>query len=143
MTGELRAFMKRLENQGLNLLVLKDGKPVYSSGNGGMAPLLEAIDRFGLPALRGSTVVDRIVGKAAALLIGYFGAEKVYAKLLSMGALRVLEKQGIRHASEKVVDNIMNEDKTDICPFEKMVLGIEDPREGYEKLNQELTHRVN
>ncbi len=142
MTGELKAFMKRLENQGLNLLVLKNGEPVYSSGKGGMAPLLDAIDRLGLSALRGSTVVDRIVGKAAALLISYFGAKDVYAGLLSRGALVVLEKHRIRYASEKVVDNIMNEDKTDICPFEKMVLGIEDPREGYEKLSRELTHRL-
>jgi len=98
---------------------------------------------LGLPTLVGTTVIDKIVGKAAALLICYFKAKEVYTKLLSKSAIEVLEKHGIGYKSEIVVENIRKRDGTDICPFEKIVLEIEDPKEGYEKLGRELTQQRN
>ena len=128
--------LKRLDAEGFNLLILKDGKFLYSSKKDGMAPLLEAIDRLGLRRLKKSVVADKIVGKAAALLISYFKASEVYTRLLSRSAIKVLEKHGIKYASERAVDNIRNKEDTGICPFEKFVLEIEDPQEGYKKLKQ-------
>lgn len=139
--GDLKAFINRLNREGLNLLIIKDDKRLYESKKGGMAPILEAINLLGLQTLAGTTVIDKIVGKAAALLISYFKAKVVYTRLLSRSAIEVLEKHGIRYTSEMVVENIRKKDDTDICPFEKMVLEIEDPREGYEKLNRELTRQ--
>lgn len=129
-------LLKRLDAEGLNLLILKDGRLLYSSEKGGMAPLLEAIDRLGLRTLQDSVVADKIVGKAAALLISYFKASEVYTRLLSQSAIDVLEKHGVEYSYERVVDSIRNKEDTDICPFEKLVLKIEDPREGYEKLKR-------
>lgn len=139
----LNAYINKLNREGLNLLIIKDDKRLYASKKDGMAPLLEAINLLGLQTLAGTTVIDKIVGKAAALLISYFKAKDVYTKLLSRSAIEVLEKHGIRYTSEKVVENIRKRDDTDICPFEKMVLEIEDPKEGYEKLNRELTRQRN
>jgi hypothetical protein len=137
-TGSSRRMeaLKRLDAEGLNLLILKGGKHLYSSKKAGMAPLLEAIDSLGLRRLKNSVVADRIVGKASALLIGYFKASKVYTRLLSSTAIKVLEKHGIKYAYERVVDNIRNKEDAGICPFEKVVLEIEDPKEGYKKLRQ-------
>ena len=140
---DLKAFINRLNREGLSLLIIKDDKRLYASKKGGMAPILEAINLLGLQTLAGTTVIDKIVGKAAALLISYFKAKDVYTRLLSRSAIEVLEKHGIRYTSEMVVKNIRKKDDTDICPFEKMVLEIEDPREGYEKLNRELTRQRN
>jgi len=134
---ELKDLINRLEKEELNLLILKDGEIIYSSKEDGMAPLLEAIDQ-GLEKLIDSTVVDKIVGKAAALLIAYFKAEGVYTKLLSRSAIEVLKKYGISYAAERVVDYIRDKEDKDICPFEKMVLKIEDPQEGYKKLKSGL-----
>lgn len=128
--------LKRLDAEGLNLVILKGGRLLYSSEKDGMAPLLEAIDRLGLRRLKNSVVADKIVGKASALLISYFKASEVYTRLLSRSAIKVLEKHGIKYAFEKAVDNIRNKEDTDICPFEKFVLEIEDPQEGYRKLKQ-------
>lgn len=137
----LKAFINRLNREGLNLLIIKDNKRLYASKKGGMAPMLEAINLLGLQTLADTTVIDKIVGRAAALLISYFKAKDVYARLLSRSAIEVLEKHGIRYTSERVVENIRNKDDTDICPFEKMVLEIEDPKEGYEKLSREMVNR--
>jgi len=141
--GDLKVYINRLNREGLNLLIIKDNKRLYESKRGGMAPLLEAINLLGLQTLVGTTVIDKIVGKAAALLISYFKASDVYTRLLSRSAIEVLKKHGIRYRSERVVENIRKKDDTNICPFEKMVLEIEDPKEGYEKLRRELTRQRN
>lgn len=138
MCKNLESLISLLDQQGLNLLILKGDKTIYSSKEGGMLPLLEAIDQLGLRALANSTVVDQIVGRAAALLISHFKAKEVYTKLLSKRAIEILEKQGIAYAAKRVVSTIRNKDDTDICPFEKMVLTIDNPEEGYRKLKNEL-----
>ena len=140
---ELKVYINKLSREGLNLLIIKNKKRLYASKKDGMTPLLEAINLLGLPTLVGTTVIDKIVGKAAALLICYFKAKEVYTKLLSKSAIEVLEKHGIGYKSEIVVENIRKRDGTDICPFEKIVLEIEDPEEGYEKLSRELTQQRN
>lgn len=141
--GGLKVYINKLSREGLNLLIIKNNKRLYASKKGGMAPILEAINLLGLQTLVGTTVIDKIVGKAAALLISFFKAKDVYTRLLSRSAIEVLEKHGIRYSSERVVENIRKRDDTDICPFEKMVLEIEDPKEGYEKLSRELMWQRN
>jgi hypothetical protein len=135
---KLKELINKLDKEELNLLILKDSEIIYSSKQGGMAPLLEAIDQLGLETLASSTVVDKIVGKAAALLIAYFKAKEVYTKLLSRSAIEVIKKYGINYMAERVIDHIRNKEDKDICPFEKMVLKIKDPEEGYKKLRSEL-----
>ncbi|MEM2936020.1 MAG: DUF1893 domain-containing protein [Candidatus Bathyarchaeia archaeon] len=138
MCKTLGSLISLLDQQGLSLLILKGGRTIYSSREGGMLPLLEAIDQLGLRALADSTVVDRIVGRAAALLISHFKAKEVYTKLLSRRAIEILQKNGVAYAAERVVDTIRKKDGTDICPFEKMVLTIDNPEKGYRKLKSEL-----
>lgn len=128
--------LKRLDAEGLNLMILKGGNLLYSSKKDGMTPLLEAIELFGLQRLKNSVVADKIVGKASALLISYFKASEVYSRLLSRSAIKVLEKHEIKYSYERAVDNIRNKEDTGICPFEKVVLEIEDPKKGYKKLKQ-------
>jgi len=103
-----------------------------------MCPLFDAINTLGLQSLNDSIVVDKIVGKAAAILISYFQAKEVYCIVLSHGAKTFLEKQGMKHFSEQVIPVIKNKLGTDMCPFEKVILNVEDPQEGYEVLTKKL-----
>ena len=131
-------YTERLRREGLHLIILKDGKTIFTSSEEGKRPLLEAINRIGLPELNGSTVVDKIVGKAVAILISYFKAKETHCIVLSVRAKEVLDKHGINYYSEKVIPEIRNKLGTDICPFEKIVLDVEDLKEGYEKLSARL-----
>jgi len=142
MYKNLESPISILDQRGLSLLILKGGETIYSSREGGMLPLLEAIEQLGLRALADSTVVDRLVGRASALLISYFNAKEVYTRLLSRRAIEILEKHGIAYAAERVVNTIRNKEDTDMCPFEKMVLTIDNPKEGYRKLKNELIGHV-
>ena len=127
-------FMKRLDKK-LNLMIIKDDETIYSSMAEGIVPLIEPIDHLGLSILVNSVIIDRVVGKAAALLISYVKAREIYTGLLSRGAIVVLKMYKIQYSSKIVVDEILDKNKTKICPFEEAVLDIEDPKKGYEKLS--------
>ena len=135
-------ILERLDASELNLMILKDGVTIFSSAEKGINPLLEAVETFGLGQLTGSVVVDRVVGKAAGLIIGYFKAACVYAKVLSRRGASILDACGIGCCAEEIVEEIMNKDGTDMCPFEKAVLNVEDPVEGYKILGKAVELRL-
>lgn len=119
-------------------MILKDGETIFRSSEEGMRPLFEAINRLGLPKLEDSLVVDKIVGKAAALLVSYFKAGEVRCAVMSARARNVLAEQKITYCAEKTIPEIMNKFGTDVCPFEKTVLDVENPKEGYARLYAKL-----
>jgi len=131
-------LLEQLDASGLDLMILKNGATIFSSAGRGIAPLLEAIEALGLGQLAGSVVVDRVVGKAAALVMGYFKAACVYTKVLSRRGASYLDACGISCCVEEIVEEIVNKDGTDMCPFEKTVLSIENPAEGYRILKETL-----
>ena len=135
-------FLRRLDDEDLKLIIVKDGRTVFLSNKDGMFPLLEAIEKVDPSRLAGSTIIDKMVGKAAALLICFLKAEKVYTKIMSLKAVKVMENHSIVYSAEKTIPEILNKFGTDICPFEKSVSDIDDPNEAYEKL-RELARKMN
>jgi len=126
--------MKVLRERGLNLRVLDGDVPLFESGGSGMKPLLEAIRHLGRSRLRGMIVVDKIVGKAAAILIAYFGPREVYCGTMSRRAEGVLACYRIRYYAEEIVPEICRPGSDDLCPFEEAVLDVETPLQGYRRL---------
>ena len=131
-------FLAKLQDGGFTLLIIKGGKPIFSSKMDGMGPLLEAINTVGLPKLYGSIVVDKMVGKAAALLICLFKAREIHTHIMSLRATKVLDKYAVKYSFEEAVPELLNKFGTDICPFEKAVLALDDPEEGLRRLTSEV-----
>ena len=96
----------------------------------GVVPLM----RLQNGSLGGAFVADKVVGKAAALLLVRGGAIQVYADVMSEPAIEVLSKHKILWLTHKRVKNILNADGTDICPMERAVLEVDDPEEAFEIL---------
>jgi hypothetical protein len=88
--------------------------------------------------LQNTIIVDKIVGKAAALLISYIQAQTVFCSLLSIRGKTVLKNHGITFFHEELTPEIINRYGTDICPFEKAVLDVEDPKIGYLRIQAKL-----
>lgn len=105
-----------------------------SSAERGIRPLLVWL-REQPDFIRGACVADKIVGRAAALLLAYGGAVQVYAETLSDGAAAVLEEQGIPYACGVRVPYIRNREKTGPCPMEQRVQKIASPAEAYAALS--------
>lgn len=136
MGKELETYLSRLSQEEINLYIIKEDEVIYSSSESGIAPIIEAVERLGIPRLSGSVVVDKIVGKAAALVVSYFKARKVFTHIISKPAIKVLNQNNVFYESERVTNEIRAKNRLNICPFERAVKDVEDPKEGYERLKR-------
>ncbi|HUV54826.1 MAG TPA: DUF1893 domain-containing protein [Candidatus Krumholzibacteriaceae bacterium] len=134
----MSSYFEELDNTGNSLMIYKDGRLIFQSASKGIRPHLEAIEDHG-EALRGTLMVDKIVGRAAALLILYSEAAEVHAQVLSRPGKQVLDQHGLTTTYEELVDHIKMRDGSIYCPFERMVQDVSDPAEAYaaivEKMN--------
>lgn len=85
-------------------------------------------------SLTGAFVADKVVGKAAAMMLVRGGAIEVYAEIISQPALEVLKAHRVICLYGEIVPNIINRDKTGICPMEQAVLDENDIAKAYKIL---------
>src|SRR5574344_2189614 len=74
--------------------------------------------------LRGFAFADKVVGKAAALLMVYVGAKEVYGKVISEEGYNVLKKHGIKVSYDEIVSFIVNRSNNGECPMERAIKDI-------------------
>ena len=84
-----------------------------------------------------------MIGRGAALLLIKGGIAEVYARLISLPAIAVLEQNGIKVAYDKKVPHIINRDGSDICPVEKLTANTSDPNEAYRLIGRFLQNLNN
>ncbi len=80
-------------------------------------------------------IFDKIVGQGVALLAVHLGAKEVYGGTGSRLAAKALGRYKIKFYFAKTVRNILNRDKTDLCPFEKLSFD-KNPQEFYSCLRK-------
>ncbi len=119
-------------------MIYKNGELIFESNLKGIRPHLKAINELG-SELKGSLMVDKILGRAAAFLLIYSGAVEAITVVVSTPGKRLLEEYDIRLSYNEEVPHIKMENGVIYCPFERMVQGIQDPTEAYlaivEKMN--------
>jgi len=130
---DLELAKSRLKDRDLTLVIAREGKVIFETRSQGVGGFLQAIEKLG-KRLVASSVADKIVGAAAAMLCVYSEVSSVFAATISEEGIKVLENNQIIYQFENEVPNILNNDKTDVCPFEKLVIGSRDPKEAYTKL---------
>ena len=107
--------------------VLGLGSVMFKSKEKSVQPLLDWMNSGN--NYMGYMVADKVVGRAAAFIDIAMGVREVYAEVMSEGAKELLEKNHIEAYADTVVPQIMNNDKSDVCPLEKAVEGIENAAE--------------
>jgi hypothetical protein len=130
----MNKYLEYLERTGKSLIIYRKGEIIFQSDKKGIRPHLIAIERLGREALQGTVMVDKIVGRAAALLIMYSGASEVHAALISSGGKELFQKMGVVFTFNEETEAIKVKEGKIFCPFEKMVQGITDPEEAYRKI---------
>jgi hypothetical protein len=126
-------YLEKLEETGNSLMIYKDGGLLFESNSKGIRPHLEAIEKYS-DMLRDTIFVDKIVGRAAALLILYSRPLKVYATVISKSGKALFEESNLQYQFAKEVGNIKMRDGRIFCPFERMVQNISDPTEAYREI---------
>ena len=107
---------------------LVNGDNVFTSKEPGVKPVLQLLDN-NKALLVNASIADRVIGRAAALLMVLGGVKEVYGKVMSRSGYDALKQHGIRANFDELVANISNKSKTGLCPMEQSCLGIDDPAE--------------
>ena len=112
--------------QAPTLIVLHEGTPIFTSHGNWLYPLLELEAYLAEHAFQPENLIlqDKIIGKAAALLILRMGFHMVKAGVLSRLGEAVLQRHGIVYTYEQLVDRIH-------CQTEELLATVEDPEEAY------------
>lgn len=125
-----------LHERKLSIVVMNNGT-AYTSEKHGISPILDLLDTD-REYMKGAYIADKVIGKAAAMLIAANGAGTVYADVISRHAIDVLKKSGIDCDYEKCVPYIINRQGDGMCPMEETVLNIENMYEAEELLRKKL-----
>ncbi len=121
--------------RGHSVAVCRAGEVMTRDGRG-IAPLLAIASEEN--ALRGASVADLIMGKAAAMLMTYAGVSEVYAEVMSEAGERTLSEHDIPHSCGLLVPYIIDRTGKDVCPMERAVADVSDPAEAYAVLSARL-----
>ncbi len=113
----------------ISLKVLLNGKVIFQSDEHWLLPLFDLEDHLREhPVNMALTEVhDKVIGKAAALLILRLGAGSVHGEVMSELADAVLRQAGISHTFNQMVKRID-------CQTEELLLAIDDMDAAYEIL---------
>lgn len=120
--------VKGLLGDGVTFAAVSE-KGIYTSRKRGVAPIIEKIDEDS-GFFKGASVADRVIGKAAAMLLEKYGAAEIFAQVTSEYAVEYLSDKSVKLTYDKIVDHIINRSGTDMCPMEKTVLNVDNADEG-------------
>ena len=121
-------------------VVLRNGEIVRVESGRGVAPMIRLYEDG---ALQGAYVVDKIVGKAAAMLMTLGGVSGCYALTVSRAALDWFVGHGIPVEYEVCAEYIVNRAGDGMCPMEQTVKDLNDPSEALTALKQKIAELRN
>ena len=113
--------------QAPTLTVLYEGSPIFTSHGTWLHPLFELEAYLAEHPIQPEDLIlqDKIIGKAAALLIYRLGFRTVKAGILSRLGEAVLQRYVIAYTYEQLVDRIH-------CQTEDLLAEVEDPEAAYQ-----------
>jgi nucleoside-diphosphate kinase len=135
---EIQIGIEYMEREKVTCVILSEGKIIYESKARGIFPLYEVHEILEID-IRGSVLVDRIIGKAAAMIACQAGVSHIYGQVMSDNAIKYLEEQGIPYSFEIRTAYIKNREKNGMCPVETRSLASNTYKELKEKIEEFLT----
>lgn len=133
----MKQLLEKLTNEQYRGVVRDvDGNLYYFTHNG-------VVDLYKLlisnpSALRNATLVDRVIGRGAALLMVAGGVSHVHGLTMSTGAIQLLKDASVDVSFDKVVDYIINRAGDGRCPVETATINTSDPNEAITIIGQFL-----
>ena len=126
--------IRKMKPDDVSCLVIK-GNQTYQSSEKGVLPLMRWLQED-VCFFKDATVIDKVIGKAAALLLVFGGVKIVYTFLISDIAYEFLLEKKVQVHYMNRVPYIINRSQTGGCPMEQRTLEINDPVIAYEKLKE-------
>lgn len=127
-----------LSKENHTIVILKKDASVLTSDDRGVSPLIKLLKEDKLQ-LQDSIIADKVVGKAAALLMIFGGVKEVYTPIISKPAIKVFNINNVKINYNKEVDRIINRKGDGLCPMETLCLDIDNPKEAFERLSNKIS----
>lgn len=134
---DLNIAKEHLQNNDLSVVIVKDELILETSNAKGIKPLFDIYSNR-KEILRDASVADRVIGKAAAMIVANGGIKNLYAEIISEKAIEILKEYDIEFEYGKKVPIILNRDGSDLCPIEKLSQNTKDVDELIEKIKMFL-----
>ena len=131
-----REKAKNLINENWSLVVFKNNEFIKLKGMG-IKPVIDCLDKD-TGYFKECIVADKIVGKAAAMLMIYSKASYVYGEIMSQKAVEMFEKYKVDYEYKKLVPYIKNRTEDGMCPMENAVWNLENINETYSVIKNTL-----
>ena len=117
-------------NENHTIVIYKNDASVHTSNDRGVAPLMKLLKEDNTQ-LQDAMIADKVIGKAAALLMVYAKVKEVYTPTISTPALQVFKNNNIEIHYDREVERIVNRKGDGLCPMETLCMYIENPEEAY------------
>lgn len=127
--------LKQIQKEHNYTLVAVLDDVLYTSYENGIKPVLTKVveNKY---YFENYTIVDRVVGKAVAMLFIRSKVGYLHANILSRSAKKILDYYMINYSYDTLVDYIKNRNNTGMCPMEETVLNVEDLDEAFQLLSE-------
>jgi len=127
----------QLLQAGLSIRVEKEDRIIFESTEPMLKPLLVCLQQH-TAEMVAATVIDKIVGRAAAYLCVLANVQQVFTPLASLAAQEVLDQAGIPLQAQRLIPQIMNRDNSGPCPMEQMANGFSSAEAFYQALREKI-----
>lgn len=129
---------RMIRNWQASCVIIKNNKIIHTASGQGIAPLISVYES-NPDFLKDAFVVDKVIGKAAAIILILGGAKKVYGEFMSTAACDYLSARDCEIDYGERISVISNRSGDGICPLENSVLDTEDPETGYRLLKETIS----
>ncbi len=137
MLIDINKLKNILSENNYSIVIQSEMGEILTFNDRGVKTLIKIIDNN--PSfLKNAILADKVIGKAAALLMVFGGVKEVFALVISTPALMVLEKNNITVSFDLLTERIKNRKGDGLCPMESLCLNIDNPETAYEKLKENL-----
>lgn len=123
-----------LISENLTCVVEQNGV-LYREKHNGIIPMLNFVDKG---VLKHARVADKVIGKAAAMMMVFGGVKEVSTDVISEYAYAYFMDHHIPVTYKHKVPYIINRTKDGMCPMEECVMSIQDPAEAYDALRKKV-----
>lgn len=89
--------------------------------------------------MKGASIADKVVGKAAAALMILGGVKEVFTDIISRPALDLFARSEVRVGYGTVVPHIINRIKTGWCPLETRCFDCLTPQDCFTQIEEFIT----
>ncbi|HOB82267.1 MAG TPA: ECF transporter S component [Peptococcaceae bacterium] len=138
----LAKAIQMIKDGKVSCVIIKNDEIIRTASGQGISPLITIFEEEP-ELLKDSYVVDKLIGKAAAIVLVLGGAKRAYGELMSAAARDYLTGHDCGVSFGQLIDKVINRTGDGICPLEESVFDVEDPETGYHILKDTLNRLRN